>query len=200
MVPISPEIDHETKLILARAFDDAWARFLEREGSAADTEDNRRRLAQRIVALAKDAERHAIGDLEESQLADTALIYLSVLAEAARLRAQPQHEEPTYTHEFSQYVDFNAGYGEDANMASPPAETFYGEHGQAMAFPPVDQSLQSYALPTGEQVPLYGHGEPVYHGDSFPPAEFTLPNDTFGAHPAPMYAAPMHDVPPTHTF
>ncbi|KZV74265.1 hypothetical protein PENSPDRAFT_749414 [Peniophora sp. CONT] len=120
-----------------------------------------------------------------------------------------QHEEQVYTHDLSQYVDFNAGYGEDANMASPPAETLYGDNAQAFGLP-TDPSLQ-YALPSGE---MYGHGEPVYHGD-FPPAEFTLPNDTFGAHPndnygahsndnfashpAPMYGAPVHDV-PTHTY
>jgi hypothetical protein len=121
MVPISPEIDHETKLILARAFDDAWARFLEREGSAADTEDNRRRLAQRIVALAKDAEQHAIGDLEESQLADTALIYLSVLAEAARLRAQPQHEEPDAAPESANDAQRAQAFGPDALSAMTKA-------------------------------------------------------------------------------
>lgn len=87
MTTISPDTDDDTKLALARAFDSARARFLAREGADADTESNRQRLAQRIVALAK------AGETDEAQLADTALIYLSVLAEAARLaKASPRDD------------------------------------------------------------------------------------------------------------
>lgn len=119
---------------------------------------------------------------------------------ASEMHVQQQPEEKTYAQEFSQFVDFNAGYGgEDANMASPPAEPLYGGDNQSFGLPP-GQSLQAYGMPQGD---LYGHGEPVYHSDSYPPAEFTLPNDTFGhdnfgSHPAPMYA-PVHDV-PQHTY
>lgn len=45
--------DDETKATLARAFDIAWDRFIEREGKAAATDDNRKRLAAQIVELAK---------------------------------------------------------------------------------------------------------------------------------------------------
>lgn len=83
MTSTATEINEESKLMLARAFDAAWSRFLEREGPSADTDDNRKRLARRLVALAK------AGELDEEQLGESGLIYLSVLAEAARLSAQP---------------------------------------------------------------------------------------------------------------
>jgi len=95
MTSTSPEIDDEAKLTLARAFDAAWERFLEREGAAADTEDNRKRLARRLVALARDGERN------EEQLGESGLIYLSVLAEAARLSAQPQQDPPQPTFDLA---------------------------------------------------------------------------------------------------
>jgi hypothetical protein len=87
MAVISPDADDETKRTLARAFDSAWLQFLEREGREADTEANRQRLARRIVALAK------AGETDEARLSETALIYLSVLAETARLGNGPSHDE-----------------------------------------------------------------------------------------------------------
>jgi hypothetical protein len=51
----STEIDphnDESKAALARAFDAAWQPFIALEGEAADTPENRRRLAARIVAPA----------------------------------------------------------------------------------------------------------------------------------------------------
>jgi hypothetical protein len=71
--------DDETKAALARAFDAAWERFVELEGDAAATDDNRKRLATRIVGLAKS------GETDEDRLGEAGLIYLRVLAEAARL-------------------------------------------------------------------------------------------------------------------
>lgn len=64
---------------LARAFDSAWERFIAIEGSRADTEDNRKRLAGQIVALSRG------GEADEETLAQSALIHLCVLEEAARL-------------------------------------------------------------------------------------------------------------------
>lgn len=71
--------DEETKAALARAFDAAWERFIEQEGDDAATDDNRKRLATRIVGLAKS------GETDEDLLSKAGLIYLRVLAEAARL-------------------------------------------------------------------------------------------------------------------
>jgi hypothetical protein len=69
----------ETKAALARAFDTAWDRFIEIEGTTAATDDNRRRLAAQIVALAKS------GESDEHRLGEAGLIFLRVLAEAARI-------------------------------------------------------------------------------------------------------------------
>jgi hypothetical protein len=77
----------EMKAALARAFDVAWERFLQLEGTKAGTETNRKRLASRIVALAR------AGEADENALAEAGLINLCVLAETARLGAQPP--EPT---------------------------------------------------------------------------------------------------------
>jgi hypothetical protein len=86
--------DDETKTALARAFDIAWDRFIELEGDEAATDDNRRRLAARIVALAKS------GESNEHLLGEAGLIYLRVLAEAARLggrnRADAAVVEPAH--------------------------------------------------------------------------------------------------------
>lgn len=81
---ISP--DDETKVALARAFDVAWDRFVELEGAEAATDHNRKRLAARIVALAKS------GETDEQKQSETALIYLRVLTEAARLSARKRTE------------------------------------------------------------------------------------------------------------
>jgi hypothetical protein len=78
--------DDETKAALARAFDIAWDRFIELEGAEAATDDNRRRLATRIVALAKS------GESDEHLLGEAGLIYLRVLAEAARLGGRNREE------------------------------------------------------------------------------------------------------------
>jgi hypothetical protein len=71
--------DNETKAALARAFDIAWERFIQLEGAEAATDDNRRRLAARIVGLAKS------GASDERLLGEAGLIYLRVLAEATRI-------------------------------------------------------------------------------------------------------------------
>lgn len=69
-------------LALARAFDAAWEPFIAHEGEAVDTDDNRRRLAARIVALARS------GQTDENELGEAGLIYLRVLTEASRLSAR----------------------------------------------------------------------------------------------------------------
>ena len=76
----------ETNAALARAFDVAWDRFLQIEGAEADTDQNRRRLAARIVALARS------GEAEEHELGEAGLIHLRVLAEASRLGGLNRHE------------------------------------------------------------------------------------------------------------
>ncbi len=75
---IPPDSD-DTKAALARAFDVVWARFLAIEGTEADTAENRRRLAARIVALARS------GDVDAHELVEAALIHIRVLAAATRL-------------------------------------------------------------------------------------------------------------------
>ena len=75
---IPPRSD-ETNAALARAFDIAWERYLRIEGDAADTADNRKVLAARIVALARS------GQIDEHELVEAGLIHLRVLTEAARL-------------------------------------------------------------------------------------------------------------------
>lgn len=66
-------------LSLARAFDAAWEPFIAHEGGTADTDGNRRRLAARIVALARS------GQTDEGELGEAGLVYLRVLTEASRL-------------------------------------------------------------------------------------------------------------------
>jgi hypothetical protein len=78
--------DDETKAALARAFDIAWERFVELEGAAAATDDNRKRLATRIVGLAKS------GESDQHLLGEAGLIYLRVLAEATRLGRRNREE------------------------------------------------------------------------------------------------------------
>jgi hypothetical protein len=78
----------DSKAALARAFDSAWERFTKLEGSHAANETNRKRLAGRIVSLAKS------GQFDEAMLSEAGLIHLCVLAEASRL-AQRQRSEPT---------------------------------------------------------------------------------------------------------
>jgi hypothetical protein len=78
--------DDETKVALARAFDLAWERFIALEGTAAATDDNRRRLATQIVELARS------GESDEDLLGEAGLITLRVLAEAARLGTH-QHSD-----------------------------------------------------------------------------------------------------------
>jgi len=83
---INPTSD-ESKAALARAFDNAWQPFIAAEGEAADTDENRRRLATRIVTLAKS------GQTDEDALGEAGLIYLRVLNAAARL-SQKSSKEP----------------------------------------------------------------------------------------------------------
>ncbi|MDB5617499.1 hypothetical protein [Tardiphaga sp.] len=82
---INPNSD-ESKAALARAFDAAWQPFIAAEGEAADTAENRRRLASRIVTLAKS------GQTDENALGEDGLIYLRVLRAAARLSEQPSRQ------------------------------------------------------------------------------------------------------------
>jgi hypothetical protein len=69
----------EAKMAMARAFDIAWDRFIQFEGIAAATDDNRKRLAAQIVELAKS------GESNEDVLGEAGLIYLRMRAQAARL-------------------------------------------------------------------------------------------------------------------
>lgn len=66
-------------MAMARAFDIAWDRFIQFEGIAAATDDNRKRLAAQIVELAKS------GESNEDVLGEAGLIYLRMGAQAARL-------------------------------------------------------------------------------------------------------------------
>jgi hypothetical protein len=71
--------NEDVHLVLARAFDAAWEPFIAHEGDGVDTEDNRRRLAARIVALARS------GQTDEDGLGQAALVYMRVLTDASRL-------------------------------------------------------------------------------------------------------------------
>ena len=64
---------------MATVFDSVWTRFLEHEGSDADTPENRGLLAARIVVLFK-----TIG-ADESEIETAALIFLLALAAARRI-------------------------------------------------------------------------------------------------------------------
>jgi hypothetical protein len=75
----TPVPDDEAKAMLARAFDSAWDSFTRLEGSHAANDDNRKRLAGRIVSMAKS------GQFDETMLSEAGLIHLCVLAEASRL-------------------------------------------------------------------------------------------------------------------
>lgn len=74
--------DDEFKATLARAFDAAWEPFIAMEGEAADTPENRRRLALKIVQLAK------VGEADEQTLSQIGLIHLRVLVAGAKLGAR----------------------------------------------------------------------------------------------------------------
>ena len=82
---IDPPIDETTKS-LARVFDASWERFMQREGTQAGTDENRKRLADRIVKLAKS------GESDEAMLIETTVIYLCVAAEAARIGQRNRKE------------------------------------------------------------------------------------------------------------
>ena len=81
-----PTDSDDTKVALARAFDVVWERFLAIEGDEADTAENRRRLAARIVGLARS------GEIEEHEWVEAALIHIRVLAAAARLGGRDNPE------------------------------------------------------------------------------------------------------------
>jgi hypothetical protein len=102
----------EMKAALARAFDLAWERFLQLEGTKAGTDTNRKRLANRIVALAR------AGETDENALAEAGLINLCVLAETARLGAQPQ--EPSDTS-FGPEAQGSTAYGPETVAAMSAA-------------------------------------------------------------------------------
>ena len=78
------------QLALARAFDAAWEPFIAAEGESANTDQNRKRLAGRIVELART------GVTNEDELASAGLIHLRVLAETDRMSAAKRDapEEP----------------------------------------------------------------------------------------------------------
>lgn len=78
--------DDESRAVLARAFDSAWERFTRLEGTHAASDANRKRLAGRIVSLAKS------GQFDEDMLSEAGLIHLCVLAEASRLGQQKRIE------------------------------------------------------------------------------------------------------------
>ncbi|MFC0240214.1 hypothetical protein [Rhodopseudomonas telluris] len=101
------EVD-ATTAALARAFDSAWERFIAIEGSRVETDDNRKRLAARIVALSRG------GETDEDTLAQSALIHLCVLEEAARLGSKLKTTTATTT-------PAPAASGETASHAFSPA-------------------------------------------------------------------------------
>lgn len=116
--PIVPVTDQLTT-ILARAFDIAWDRIREVEGTSADTADNRKQLAARLVAMAR------AGETDEMVLAQAGVIYMCVLAEAVRLGARNRNEPP------------DGSDGGDAQLAAPQ-----GAH----AFSPDTVAAMSAAL------------------------------------------------------
>jgi hypothetical protein len=85
--PSTDNGNDESKAMLARAFDSAWERFTRLEGSHAANDANRKRLAGRIVSMAKS------GQFDENVLSEAGLIHLCVLAEASRL-GQHKRVEP----------------------------------------------------------------------------------------------------------
>jgi len=103
----------DARLTLARAFDSAWERFLEREGTKSGTETNRKRLATRIVEAAKS------GEADEAALAEAGLIYLSVLAEATRLAGQPPSDASDRA--FGPEAQGSQAYGPDTIAAMSAA-------------------------------------------------------------------------------
>jgi hypothetical protein len=67
------------ELMLARAFDLAFEKFLQVEGESENTPENRGSLAARIVVLGK------LGEPDEEEISAAAVIYLRALAAAKRL-------------------------------------------------------------------------------------------------------------------
>ena len=122
--PASDAIAQPDAVMLARAFDLAWDRILQVEGSSADTPDNHRRLAARLVALAR------AGETDEQVLADAGVIYMCVLAEAVRLGARNRAEFPDPT------VDA---------MGSPGTQAFNPETIEAMSIA-LDRCLDALPL------------------------------------------------------
>jgi hypothetical protein len=72
----------DSELMLARAFDRAWASFIAATGVHADTAENRGSLAARLVVLAK------LGENDEAALADAAALFMRALAAAKGLKEQ----------------------------------------------------------------------------------------------------------------
>jgi hypothetical protein len=97
---------------LARAFDAAWQPFIAHEGDTVDTEENRRRLAARIVALARS------GQTDEDELGEAGLVYLRVLTEASRLSERIREmPSPELVPDDADHQDF----GNDAVVAMSSA-------------------------------------------------------------------------------
>ena len=117
---------HDVQLALARAFDAAWAPFIASEGAAADTADNRKRLAGKIVELARD------GVIDEDELATAGDIHLRVLAQTDRMSAQLRAEPAP---EPEQHDD------DDESTFIPKWETAAGQ-----AFAPDTVAVMSNAL------------------------------------------------------
>lgn len=111
----------DMKLLLARAFDAAWEPFLALEGGAADTDDNRRKLAAKIVQLAKS------GEADEDALSKAGLIHLRVMTAAARLGRRNRQ---------------GAAHGDVAPGIVPPQSDDHGGH----AFAPETVAAMSSAL------------------------------------------------------
>jgi hypothetical protein len=117
---IAPTSDEFTAT-LARAFDIAWDRIREVEGTSADTPENRKRLAGRIVQMAR------AGEMDETVLAEAGVIYMCVLAEAVRLGARNRSEP------------------ESTDAALPPGQSVSAPQG-AHAFSPDTVAAMSEAL------------------------------------------------------
>lgn len=115
----------DMKLLLARAFDAAWEPFLALEGDGSDTDTNRRKLAAKIVQLAK------AGEADEEALSKAGLIYLRVLTAAARLGARNR-----------QGAAHDPANGDSSPGIVPPQSDDHGGH----AFSPETVAAMSSAL------------------------------------------------------
>lgn len=79
--------------ILAQAFDQAWALFLQTEGRHFDTSAYRRALANKIVALSR------MGVIDVDELSQTALIHLRALVAETTHPGGDTHDDPHHHDE-----------------------------------------------------------------------------------------------------